>query len=158
MNFELGSAAQRVVLTPTEPPAPGDSIEMRLTTQKINIEIVTPDGRRINAGNAKEIGFDWFDEVDLVPLGEDTAHTVRMVFARADRAGNYALEFVAQDLKRGARADVRFVSRLAEYAEEIRSAPHLQIRAAQVHGSADIPIEVPADFRQRRPMPGSRSR
>ncbi len=146
INFELGRATQRTVLTLTEPPAPGDRIELRLTSQKINIDIITPDGRRINAGNAKEIGFDWSDEIDLVPLGEDTAHTVRMVFTRADLAGNYALEFVAPDLRRVARADVRFVSRLAEYAEEIRSAPHVQIRAAQVHGSADIPIDVASDF------------
>lgn len=146
VNFEPGSTAHRLVLAVTEPPAPGDRIEMRLTTQKVDIDMVTPDGRRINAHNSKEIGFEWFDEVDLVPLGEDTAHIVRVVFARPDLAGNYALEFVAPDLKQTARADVRFVSRLAEYAEKVRSARGLQIRAARIHGFADIPINVSSDF------------
>jgi len=69
-----------------------------------------------------------------------------VVFAKSGTAGNYVLEFGSPPLKRAAQADVRFVSRLADYAGQIRSAPGVQIRSAQVRGAADIPIEVQSDF------------
>jgi len=146
VNLAPRSAPGRLVLAVTEPPAPGDRVEIRSSSRKIEIAIVTPDGRRIDANSAKAVGFEWSDEVDLVPLGEDTARTVRVVFARSDLAGSYVVEFAARDLQRSARADVRFVSRLADYAEQIRSVSGAQIHSAVVRGSANIPIDVQSDY------------
>jgi hypothetical protein len=42
VKFDAGSTAQRFVLTVTEPPAPGDSIEIRLSTRQITVGITTP--------------------------------------------------------------------------------------------------------------------
>ncbi len=151
VNLQPGVPTSRLVLAVTAPPAPGDRVEVRSSSRKIEIAIVTPDGRRIDAKNAKVIGVEWSDEVDLVPLGEDTAHTVRVVFARSDLAGSYVVEFAARDLQRSARADVRFVSRLADYAEQIRSVSGAQIHSAQVRGSANIPIDVQSDYAKEDP-------
>jgi hypothetical protein len=49
VTFGPGSPPSRLVLAITAPPAPGDRMEIRSSSQKIEMAIVTPDGGRIDA-------------------------------------------------------------------------------------------------------------
>ena len=145
VKFDAGSTARRSILTVAEPPASGDSIEIKVTTGQITLVVTTPQGQRISAANAEAAGFDWFVEVNPVPLGGDNDRTIQVVFRKPGALGKYVLEFTSPPLRAAARADVRFVSRLAAYTELIRSTPGAQIRSATLDGPADLPIDLPID-------------
>ena len=144
LKFDAGSTARQFVLDLT--PAAGDFLQIQLSTGHIRIAIRTPDNRTITSANAKAEGFDWFPWDEPVPLQKDAGQSVQVVFARPAAAGRYVLEFSLAPQKFAAHADVRFVSRLADYSALLRAMPGAGIQSARVSGAADIPVDVPADF------------
>jgi hypothetical protein len=144
LKFDAGSTARRFVLDVA--PTPGDFIEIHLSTGQIGIAIRTPDNRRITFANAKDEGFEWSPWEEPESLQIDAAQNVQVVFAKSTAAGKYVLEFSLAPRKVASHADVRFVSRLKEYTALLRAMPGGRIQSLNVNGSADIPIDVSADF------------
>lgn len=150
LKFDVGSTARQFVLDLT--PAPGDFLQVQLSTARIRVAIRTPDNRTITSTNAKDEGFEWFPWDEPVPLQLDAAQNVQVVFAKPAVAGRYVLEFSLAPKKFAAHADVRFVSRVADYTALLRAMPGARVQSANVSGSADIPIDVRADFSGKEPQ------
>ena len=85
IEFPTGSTVQRFTLNVTQPPAAGDSIEVTLPSKSTQLEILTPDGKRITSANAEASGYRWWageKPAPRVPLGGDITQMVVIRFAR----------------------------------------------------------------------------
>jgi len=146
LKFDAGSTARRFALDFT--PAPGDLVQIHLSTGQVRVAITTPDNRIITSANAKDVGFEWSPWEAPVPLQTDAAQNIQVVFAKPAAAGRYVLEFSLPPLKVASHADVRFVSRLVEYTALLRAMPGARIESLKASGAADIPIRRTCRFQR----------
>jgi hypothetical protein len=150
LTLDAGSTGRQLLLDVD--PTPGDFFQIYLSTAQIRVTIRTPDNRTITSANAKDEGFDWSPQGEPVPLQLDAAQNVLVVFTKPSAAGRYTLEFSLPRRKFAAHADVRLISRLANYISFLRTLPGARFLSRNVSGAADIPVDVPGDFSGKEPQ------
>jgi hypothetical protein len=95
-----GSAATRIVHTLKTPPQRGDRFVIDISTDKLRVVLVTPDGRRIDERSVTEAGFSWSVIPFTPPLGTaDGGHITVLSFVKPGGSGRYTFEFDASGTK-----------------------------------------------------------
>ena len=135
IEFRPGSTVRRFTLNVTQSPAVGDSIEVTLPSKSTQLVILTPDGKRITSSNAEASGYRWWageKPAPRVPLGGDTTQMVVIWFAKPCPVGAYVLQFTSVPLRRAAHAEIKLVSRLADFQDLLKNTPGAEFRSAPV--------------------------
>lgn len=118
---------QSVAVQITTPPVAQDAIYFQVSTKRLKITLVTPDGRRVTKASAQQNGFDW-GEVDFqAPIGSTDAGGIgSMHFVRPGAAGRYVVEFTAPPGVQNATASAGFKSENQKYTESTSGIPGFQ--------------------------------
>src|ERR1700722_18300293 len=116
-----GSAATRIVHTLKTPPQRGDRFVIDISTDKLRVVLVTPDGRRIDERSVTEAGFSWSVIPFTPPLGTaDGGHITVLSFVKPGGSGRHTFELDASGTKTSSHVNVQFISEKDEYNQSYR--------------------------------------
>ncbi|MBL8179059.1 MAG: hypothetical protein JNK48_30570 [Bryobacterales bacterium] len=108
------SRLPRVTLTPRDekqiieievpkPPTPNDDLVLWSPTRKVNVTLISPQGKRITEPTASGAGLDWLETrppVDSSDTNSDSAKTISIRFRDFQETGKYQFELAPLELQR----------------------------------------------------------
>lgn len=91
---------QRLTVAIPRPLSMNDQLVLWSSTQRIEVAMVTPEGRRVTADTALKLGVDWAPDAKLVDSPDgDAPMNLTLRFADMASPGDYMFEITPKDLK-----------------------------------------------------------
>ena len=148
-TLAAGTKTGHLILNIKEAPAPGDSIQVTVSTKDVATVLVTPSSQEITERSAAERGFQWTQgSAGVAPLGsDDFGQYTRFVFNRAGTPGQYVVNFTFSRLEAPARVEVQFTSRMKDFVDLIQQTPGARILGpAKLAPVARLSFDMPQDL------------
>lgn len=137
---------RQIILQVATPPVPDDTFYYDISTKRLSVVLVTPDGARITQATARQAGFDWGDIDVRPPIGSTDAGAAGcMHFLRTGRAGTYVVEFTAPAGVQNASAGASFGTEQDKYSVMMSRAPGYQKLGPYRLTPGQNPIEIVLD-------------
>ncbi len=111
-TLAAGTKTAHLILNINGPPAPGDSIQVTVSTKDVTTVLITPSSKNITKQSATEGGFRWIQgPAGPAPLGsDDPGQITSFVFNRPGTRGQYSIEFTFTKLDSPARIEAHLTS------------------------------------------------
>ena len=149
-DVPAGAVSKRITMHLDTPPQPGDRFSIEVSTKKLQVVLVLPDGSRIGRINAGTAGLFWSEGDVEAPLGSIEGVSITSVqFTRTGNPGTYIVKFSAQSIEEPAWLSVHFISAAKDHLRKLKLLPGAQtagpVTLSPTAPSATLPITLGQD-------------